>query len=310
MPTTDTNKVLELFGCSTRKEHEWAKIVGGQHCPYANMKCYKVRKSAPDISIGTCSLRYGRKKVKDIVICPNRLLQRRQVFMDCTHLLTQHYPGNELHVIPEVSIPGGSVDYFLVSVKKGKVKDFVAIEFQTLDTTGTVWFERLHLLHDLGVISAGELAEAIKEAEAEATGKKKKTFGMNWKMTAETILMQIHHKVDTIEHVNKRLVLAIQDHLLEYLRGEFNFAHIEGVRTGDTAHIHSYKLEEGEQEFRIELDARVSTDAAGAAECLNIQAETKVELETIIAELEKKISARTILTVDAPMPHIEEMPTE
>src|SRR5690606_10262318 len=69
--------------------------------------------------------------------CPFRLLERRQVFMDCLHLLTRHQPGNELHVVPEVSVPGGSLDYVLVSARAGRVKDFVGIEFQTLDTTPT-----------------------------------------------------------------------------------------------------------------------------------------------------------------------------
>lgn len=202
------------------------------------------------------------------------------------------------------------MDYFLASAKKGKVKDFVAIEFQTLDTTGTVWPERQRLLHDFGLISPKALAAALKEAEAGGKKNKKKGFGMNWKMTAKTIRVQLHHKVDTLEHVNKRFALVIQDHLLVYLQGEFNFAHIQGVRDGDTMHIHSYRLEEGEQEFRIELDTRISTDAAGVAECLGIQAETKIELQTIIAELERKISAKTLLTLDAPIPHVEEMPTE
>jgi len=65
-----------------------------------------------------------------------------------------HEPGNELHIVSEVSIPGGSVDYFLVSAKDGKVKDFVGIELQTLDTTGTVWPERQRLLKKLVFIEA------------------------------------------------------------------------------------------------------------------------------------------------------------
>jgi hypothetical protein len=56
--------------------------------------------------------------------------------------LTVHEPGNELHIVGEINIPGGSVDYFFVSAKERKVMDFVGIEFQTLDTTGTVWPER------------------------------------------------------------------------------------------------------------------------------------------------------------------------
>jgi hypothetical protein len=146
------NKILELFGNPSKKIQgiNWQRVVQKQWCPFANTRCFKVRKSQPEISIGTCTVRYGRNN-KDVIICPNRLLERKQVFTDCVHLLTLHEPGNEFHVVPEVSIPGGSVDYFLVSAKGGKVRDFVAIEFQTLDTTGTVWPERQRSLKSLGL---------------------------------------------------------------------------------------------------------------------------------------------------------------
>lgn len=297
MAESESSKVLELFGCSTRLEHDWARVVKAQSCPFTNTKCFKVRKSEPGISIGTCSVRYGEKTAQDIVICPDRLLERRQVFTDCLHLLTQHDPGNTLHVVPEVSIPGGTVDYFLVSENRGKVRDFVAIEFQTLDTTGTVWPERQRLVKSLGL------------KPSDKAGESRKPFGMNWKMTAKTILVQLHHKVDTLEHVGKRLVLVIQDCLIDYLRGEFNFSHLHGVRDGDTMHIHSYKLEERDSEFRIGLDARVSTDAAGVAECLGIQAETRIDLEAITSELERKISPRTLLTFDSPQGRVAGKPS-
>jgi Restriction endonuclease NotI len=288
MAHTSDNKVLELFGNSTRADHDWKRIVKRQWCPFSNTKCFKVRKSDPDVSIGTCSVRYG-KDYRDIIICPNRLLERRQVFIDCMHLLTQHDPGNEVHVVSEVSIPGGRVDYFLVSVKGGKVKDFVAIEFQTLDTTSTVWPERQRLLKELGIRTKGPGA------------KLRKALGMNWKMSAKTILVQLHHKVDTLEHVGKHFVLVIQDCLLEYLRREFNFAHMQGVRLGDAMHVHTYKMEEIESEFKIQLDFRLSTDAAGVAECLKIQADTKVELKAIIVELEKRISTKTVFSIESPI---------
>lgn len=249
-----------------------------------------MRKSKSEVSIGTCSLRYGAGKVRDIIICPNRLLERRQIFTDCLHLLTQHDPGNELHVVAEVSIPGGSVDYFLTSVKKGRVKDFVAVELQSLDTTGTVWPERQRLVKELGL------------RPSDTAWRSNKKFGMNWKMTAKTILVQLHHKVETLEHINKRLVLVTQDRLLDYLQANFDFSHLKNARVGDTLHIHSYKLEEGNREFRIEFADRLSTDAVGVAACLGIMAETKVEFETIVAELEKKVSDKTLLTLDSPIP--------
>ncbi|MGV2391062.1 MAG UNVERIFIED_CONTAM: hypothetical protein LVR29_31535 [Microcystis novacekii LVE1205-3] len=83
--------------------------------------------------------------------------------------MTSHEPGNELHIVSEVSIPGGSVDYFLVSAKDDKVKDFVGIELQTLDTTGTVRPERQRLLKELGIPRSDDSEDS------------KKSFGMNWK---------------------------------------------------------------------------------------------------------------------------------
>lgn len=173
-------KVLELYGVSTRSDAEtdWETVVEREMCPYLQKKCIKIRKSRPEITIGTCSMLYG-KESKEIIICPFRLLERRQVFTDCLHLLTLHEPGNELHIIPEVSIPGGNVDYFLVSTRNNEIKDFVGIELQTLDTTGTTWPDRQRFIQEKGL--------AIDESDASATSLK--TFGMNWKMTAKTTLI-------------------------------------------------------------------------------------------------------------------------
>lgn len=204
--------------------------------------------------------------------------------MDCLHLLSSHEPGNELHLVREVSVPGGSVDHFLVSARRGKVRDFVGIEIQTLDTTGTVWPERQKLLSRLGVPLRNP-SDAPRKA-----------FGMNWKMTAKTILMQIHHKVRTFEHLNKRLVLVLQDQLFGYIAREFTLDHLSQPGTlGDSLHLHVYRLEQrGSPSFGLSLDKRSSTDAHGVATCLGLQAEARVELEHLVAALESKLSTGTL----------------
>ena len=277
------SKVVELFGKPTEKKGvNWPKIVAEQHCIYANKRCYKVRKSDPETSIGTCTVLYG-KQPEPIIICPTRLIERGQIFTDCFHLLTTHEPGNELHIVPEVSIPGGSVDYFLVSVKNDKVKDFVGIELQTLDTTGTVWPERQRLLKELGI---------PRNDDAESSDK---PYGMNWKMTAKTILVQMHHKVQTFEHVHKKLVLVIQDKLLAYMSREFKFDHLRNpAAIGDSMHLHAYSMSRAPAgDFRLGMAARLSTDADGIGTCLGLQAEARIELEQIIEALQSKISAST-----------------
>jgi len=280
------NSILELYGVSAKEESvkRWQTVVGRQTCPFLKRKCLKVRKSRPDLTIGTCSVCYGQER-KHLLVCPFRFLERKQVFTDCLQLLTLHQPGNELHLIPEVSIPGGNVDYFLISVKCGKVKDFVGIELQTLDSTGTIWPARQRFLKQKG--------QKIASRDANS----KKSFGINWKMTAKTILVQLHHKIETFEHLNKHLVLVVQDHLLAYMFKQFNVEKLVPSSLGNPLQIHSYLLSEEEQKHRLFLAERYSTDAAGLAVCLGLQESPKLELQTIIAELERKLSQKTLFTI-------------
>lgn len=269
------SKISEFFGLFCRDASlDFKHAMELQICPYTQGVCTKMRKSDPEVKIGTCSVQYQKQH---IIICPFRLLEHNQIFVDCLHLLTMHEPGNELYLVPEVQIPGGHVDYFLVSAKDKKVKDFVGIELQTMDTTGTVWPERQKFLYEQGI-------EAYQE-----TPNKKKSFGMNWKMTLKTILIQMHHKSETFEYLNKHLVLIIQKPLYEHMKSDFNFSKIEGVRLGDPVHIHSYLFEEKENKLSLSLHTRVSTDSAGIADCLGLNAQSRVELQDLIRVLEPKL---------------------
>lgn len=269
------SKISEFFGlnCSDGSL-DFKNAMGSQLCPYTKRICTKMRKSNPDVKIGTCSVRYQEQ---DIIICPFRLLEHNQIFIDCLHLLTMHEPGNELYLIPEVQIPGGQVDYFLVSAKDKKVKDFIGIELQTMDTTGTVWPERQKFLNEQGI--------AVDPADLES----RKSFGMNWKMTLKTILIQMHHKSEMFERLHKHLVLIIQKPLYEHMKKDFDFDGIDGVRLGDPVHIHSYNFEQEDRTLHLSLHTRVSTDSAGVARCLGLNAERKVEIEDLIRALEPKL---------------------
>ncbi|MDR0952503.1 MAG: hypothetical protein LBM18_06220 [Oscillospiraceae bacterium] len=277
------SKIKDFFGLYTkRNDVDWQKVLREQQCPYTGKKCVKVRKSNPSVSIGVCTVNYS--KFSEVMICPHRLLERRQIFTDCVHLLTLHEPGNELHLLPEVAIPGGSVDYFLVSVHNEKVVDFVGIELQTLDTTGSLWSERAALLSEKGL--------HVKKEELSA-----KTFGMNWKMSAKTILIQMHHKIHTFEHLDKHLVLVIQECFRDYMSREFSFSHMQTARQGDSFHIHSYSLDEvNNMALKLHLSNRISTDANGIAQCLGLQAEAKVDLDRIISYIQARISEKTLFT--------------
>lgn len=277
--------IIELFTISTlRNDIDWKDLVSSQNCAYLSRKCVKTRKSQPEIAIGTCSVKHGVKQVRDVIVCPHRYLERGQIFLDCLHLLTLHEPGNELHRVSEIEIPGGSVDYFLVSVQDGKVIDFVGIELQALDTTGTLWPARQKLLNSLAI---------TVDDGSDSTN----PYGINWKMTAKTTLVQLHHKVETFESLGKHLVLVLQDELMGYMRGEFNFGHIQNAKLGHAMHFHAYNLKQREKDYQIQLAERSSTDAKGIAESLGLQVSANIELEVILATLQSKISNKTLLQI-------------
>jgi hypothetical protein len=286
-------KVAELYRLPTFQPADWQEIAVQQHCPFLSRKCLKNRKSEAELTIGTCTMNYG-KLPSPTMICPFRLLERSQIFTGCIHLLSLHEPGNEFRIISELSVPGGSIDYCLVSVRNGKARDFVGIELQTMDTTGTVWPERQRFLKQHGV--------KVKRHDSASA----KTFGINWKMTAKTILVQLNHKIETFDHLGKHLTLVLQDSLLDYMKREFAFDHIKGVRAGDSMHFHAYELKKEKTVYAIKLKDRLSTDAAGVAACLGLQVDAKVELNTILRQIEEKLPMSTLLTVggskDVPIP--------
>ncbi len=277
------SKISELFGLYCADPNiKLKKSLTSQLCPYTGRICSKMRKSDPKVKIGTCSVKFQNN---DIIICPFRLLEHNQIFIDCLHLLTEHKPGNELYLIPEVKIPGGYVDYFLISAKKRIIKDFVGIELQTMDTTGTVWPDRQRFLHERGL--------AVDDTEISSSS----SFGMNWKMTLKTILIQMHHKSEAFEHINKHLVLIIQKPLYDHMLNEFNFKDIKDVRLEDPIHIHSYDFIDCGNKFSLSLSERVSTDSEGIAKCLSLNADSKLELQDIISILEQKLTDETRLSI-------------
>lgn len=275
----DSPRVAELFGYSTLASANWRALVDSQECPFTEKRCFKIRKSDPGTSIGTCVARF-RKERRPLVICPNRFLaDNGQVFTDCLHLLSRHEPGNQLHIVPEVSVPGGSVDYFLLSAKADKPVDFVGIEFQALDTTGTVWPHRQEFL-----LSKQAIAGPAEES---------KSVGVNWKMTAKTALLQLHHKTETLETLGRKLVLVLQEDLMDYMVREFSFGHLSRANLGDSLHFHAYELNRRGSDLELALASRQSTDGDGIAQALSLGKSAKLGLDEVLARLRTKMGPET-----------------
>ena len=87
---------------------------------------------------------------------------------------------------------GGGGKQSAMSSLNAMLAGLAGVKLQPVDTIGTVWPECQRLLRTLGL------------PHADSTEELSRGFGMNWKMTAKRILVKMHHKVYTFEHLFKK----------------------------------------------------------------------------------------------------------
>ncbi|MGP8124513.1 MAG: NotI family restriction endonuclease [Nitrososphaerales archaeon] len=266
------NKPLEFYGQPTALRLNWKDELTKEHCPFLGRKCVKLRKSNPSQSIGACLVGYGEKP---LIICPHRFLQHDRIFLDSLHLLAR---GLEYYVVPEITMPGGTIDYFLVASNGVEIRDYLGLEVQSLDTTasGGIWDARVDL-------SNGELRDAYQ-------------YGINWKMSAKTILIQMHHKSAAFEGLGKKLVLAIQSEFYDYLTKAFRTRQINEASEHDSIQFHIYDCVNLNNRYALTLRSRKSTDVVGVEEMLGTRPPTISEEEVLNKIRAKLPQARRLVT--------------
>ena len=172
-------------------------------CPYVDLICYK-KSRLLDFPFGVCTAHVNET---DIALCPRRFLENNTIFKD----IAQHHfeSAHDILIFPEVHLKNtGSFDFVMVKHKpmSVEIEDFIAIEFQTGQTTST-----------------GHLVQGLKDYLSE-NGKmlKKYNFGLNmydiWKRT----FTQILNKGIIFENWNKKLYWVIQDQIYHYFEKRYN----------------------------------------------------------------------------------------
>jgi hypothetical protein len=91
--------------------------------------------------------------------------------------------------------------------------------------------------------------------------------------------------------------MVMQDELLRYMSDTFSFGHVGEARIGHPMQFHAYGLNRENDRLHLELSSRLSTDSKGVAACLGLQAESSVDLEDVVSQLEAKLSDRTLLNI-------------
>jgi hypothetical protein len=260
------NTPLEFYGYNILSRQDWQRVLTVQECPFLQRKCIKQRKSDSQQSIGACIVRYQKQP---LIICPHRFLERQQIFIDAIALLNTQ-PGN-FSIVAELEMPGGSVDYFLVAQQESEVIDFLGLEIQSLDTTGSggIWEARNDLF-------ANNLQSKYK-------------YGINWKMSAKTILIQMYHKAESFEALGKKLILVLQKQFFDYISKEFSTGHFHSARNEDSVHFHIYDCIELNHQLCLRLVERYSTNFFGIERMLKLGKEMKISEQEVIEKIKAKL---------------------
>lgn len=259
---------IEFYGklVSHETKDKFLPLFERQHCPFLDKRCVKQRKSDSRQTIGSCVVGY---KNLPLIICPHRFLQNNQIFLDCVRLLE---PNLRYVIVPEVKTMGGNVDYFLMGLRGEEIVDYLGIEIQALDTTGSggIWEARKDL-------STGKLSPPY-------------SYGINWKMSAKTILVQMHHKAAEFEALGKKLVLVVQTKFLDYIAGEFQTERVEEARPNNSVHFHSYDAVMLGEQIQLTLNKRKSTDVLGVERMLSAGERPEFLEEELLKRIQAKMA--------------------
>lgn len=154
--------------------------------------------------MGVCSVQYGDQTV---ALCPRRFLQDNSVFMD----IADHYfnTRNDLLIFSEVGLTDiGTFDCVMVKHKplSNDIEDFVIIEFQTGQTTGT-----------------GELVNALKDfMKKKPIEGKSYNFGLNLADIWKRSFTQILNKGIVLEHWGHNIYWVVQEPVYQDLLDRYN----------------------------------------------------------------------------------------
>ncbi|MBI2861501.1 MAG: hypothetical protein HYX89_01640 [Chloroflexi bacterium] len=195
----NTKRPVEVFGFPAAAKSPDAQTTRQRHwCPFVDLRCYKQSRII-DYPMGVCSVEYNGEIIS---ICPRRFLEGRKIFED---IADQHFgTRNDLILFPEVGLKTiGTFDYVMVKHRplSSEIEDFVVIEFQTGQTTGT-----------------GKLVQALRDVmNGEDISDRSYAFGMNTYDVWKRAFTQILNKGIVIESWSRKIYWVVQEQVFRYL---------------------------------------------------------------------------------------------
>lgn len=200
----------EVFGYPVEIRSAEAENSRRRHCcPFVGDVCNK-RSRLVTYPMDVCSV-YVNGCV--MAVCPRRFLEGKTVFRDIA--LDYFGSTNNLLLFSEVKLRGiGSFDYVLIRHKpmSSEIEDFVIIEFQTDQTTGT-----------------GKLVQALEDfMQGKDVTAAHYSFGMNTYDTLKRSYTQMLNKGVAMEYWGQQIYWVLQRHVFDNLLERYQPAFTPG----------------------------------------------------------------------------------
>lgn len=171
-------------------------------CPFTEDPCNKTN--------GVCSVWYGGKIQ---IICPNRFYYGK---FSLLKKISKDFLGNtpEPKIVSEVKLKGyGNIDWVAYIEKDNIIADFIGIEVQAIDTTGTGHLNKAVL-------------DLLNKGYFENTPYK---FGMNTYNAIKRAFIQMLEKGQVFEKWQIPFIWIMQDVLFDFMKSKFELS--SGDRT-------------------------------------------------------------------------------
>ncbi len=217
MPYDPTEFLGEILGRPAAKGFEPA--AHDYECPFLGTRCIKRSTSLGKEPYPVCSI---RRKIsgdpKQVCVCPKRFYSVDFLTDVVSHCWPGDPPANP-QIAREVKMTGfGNVDFVIADIGQGgAIKDFLSVELQAIDITGSV---RL----------AYEALRAGRDVD------RRPTYGLNWGNVYKRYITQLIRKGYFHHHWGTKIVAVMQDMVYDYIRNWAEFMRSDDVK-GSTVNI-------------------------------------------------------------------------
>ncbi|WP_081841347.1 NotI family restriction endonuclease [Alicyclobacillus macrosporangiidus] len=224
-----TDYIVEVLGCPAEEMHE--PVNADYQCPYIDDRCIKRGHNTGD-PFPVCTLwkhrGVGKNRVPDrpVIVCPKRFFAANLIDDILEHCWTGTYTREHIAAVREIKMGhAGNVDMVICDTSKfPAIEDFISVELQAIDITGSV--SDVYTAH-------------LNRTILNSTPK----YNFNTANVFKRYLTQLIKKGYFHHTWGKKIVAVVQDFLLEDIRKRVRFAATDPKDENTSIVFMSYTLD-------------------------------------------------------------------